>query len=104
MSNLLNNPPKHQCCKCQNQCDYHLSIGKYAVFSCPTCASNFSIWRSFAYFAGVSFLIRLILRIFGITSISDTFLVVLFVIGMGILVIFSAFGDHIWTLIIKRLE
>ncbi|WII95420.1 hypothetical protein LU276_00765 [Moraxella haemolytica] len=104
VSNLLLNPPKHQCHECQSQCDYHLSIGKYAIFSCPTCESKFSIWRSFAYFAGVSLLVRLILRMLGITSISDTFLVALFAIGMAVLVAFSAFGNHIWTLKIKRLE
>ncbi|MCL1623441.1 hypothetical protein M2R47_04145 [Moraxella sp. Tifton1] len=103
MSNLLRDPPKHQCPECQSQCDYHATVANYGIFSCPTCQSKFSTWRSFAYFSGIVWLIYIFLRLFDWVGASDLMLVVLFFIGIVVMVAFAGFGNHIWTLQIKRI-
>lgn len=97
MGDMITNPPKHTCPKCQKQLDHHFRIGNYAFVSCPHCASDFSLWRSFAYFSGVCTLVKLAVQLTGLASPSSTVMVGLAFVGLCIVVVFHALGNHIWT-------
>lgn len=97
MGDMITNPPKHTCPKCQKQLDHHFRIGNYAFVSCPHCASTFSSWRSFAYFAAICWIIDRTIRLLGLTSASPTMLVGVFLVGLCVLVMLHALGNHIWT-------
>lgn len=104
MSNLLKNPPKHTCKKCNHSCDYHTMLGKYAIFSCPNCEKKMSVWQGLAYLLAVGAILKWALYFFEMIGVSSLVMVGGLFVAILILLVFAGFGNHIWTIKVKNLN
>lgn len=104
MTDLLKNPPKHICDKCTHSCNHHITVGKYAIFSCPTCEKKMSVWQTVAYILAVGVILKWVLHFFEMMGVSNLAMVGGLVVVILILLVFAGFGNHIWTIKVKNLN